>query len=500
MIKSKKINNINIYSDRQSSDDCSNDYSDNYRTAAFDVYLNLLNSFESKELFLLESLGPKSVDSKKSMIGILPILKIEVTDCFITITGNTALLGWCKTLFVEQKLIETTISFLRYQLLERSEVWEYLRFLDAHFKTSDGGVLAFATFGYNTIHYIENIAGYVQGDMPDITLTCYSTYIEFGEGQVTLHQYEFIGAEAINISQITPHFTITTRPYEFAPSHSFVVKRETSKNEYIQKARTALNHVAKGNVYQIQVGQKILVESDISPLEVYARLRLMNPSPYMYLFNCGGNELIGASPESYICIEGDEITMRPIAGTLAKSKIATKDEAIKEFRSNPKEKAEHMMLVDLCRNDLCRVASPESLEVSGLMLIEEYSHVYHMVTTVKACISKGLDKYDVIKASFPAGTMTGAPKIRAIELISELEDSARGVYAGALGIIGLGTNFVNTALCIRTAVERNGTYSLRASAGIVSDSKVEDEYAETLHKMGSIFKAITNEEISCHVM
>jgi anthranilate synthase component 1 len=123
-----------------------------------------------------------------------------------------------------------------------------------------------------------------------------------------------------------------------------------------------------------------------------------------------------------------------------------------------------------------------------------------MITTVKACISKGLDKYDVIKASFPAGTMTGAPKIRAIELISELEDSARGVYAGALGIIGLGTNFVNTALCIRTAVERNGTYSLRASAGIVSDSKVEDEYAETLHKMGSIFKAITNEEISCHVM
>lgn len=496
MIKSKKINNINIHSDRH----CSNDYRHDYRTVAFDVYLNLLKTFNSKEMFLLESLGPKSIDSKKSMIGILPILKIEITDCIITITGNKTLLDRYRALFVEEELIEATVSYLRYQLFERSEVWKYLRALDDHFKTSEGGILAFATFGYNTIHYIENIAGYVEGDMPDIALTCYSTYIEFGEGQVTLHQYEFIGTEAINISQITPHFTITTRPYECAPRNSFVVKRETSKSAYIQKARTALDHVAKGDVYQIQVGQQILVESDISPLDVYARLRLMNPSPYMYLFHCGGNEVIGASPESYICIEGDEITMRPIAGTLAKSKMATKDEAINEFRSNSKEKAEHMMLVDLCRNDLSRVASPKSLEVSGLMLIEEYSHVYHMVSTTKAHMRKGLDKYDVIQASFPAGTMTGTPKIRAIELIFELEDSARGVYAGALGIIGLGTNFVNTALCIRTAVERNGTYSLRASAGIVSDSKIEDEYAETLHKMGSIFKAITQEEISCHVM
>jgi anthranilate synthase component 1 len=134
------------------------------------------------------------------------------------------------------------------------------------------------------------------------------------------------------------------------------------------------------------------------------------------------------------------------------------------------------------------------------MTVEEYSHVYHMISTAKSLVRPGCDKYDVIKASFPAGTMTGTPKIRAIELISEIEDSSRGLYAGALGVIGLGHNYVNTALCIRTAIERDQIFSLRASAGIVSDSMVESEYTETLHKMGSVFKAITNEEISCHVV
>jgi anthranilate synthase component 1 len=192
--------------------------------------------------------------------------------------------------------------------------------------------------------------------------------------------------------------------------------------------------------------------------------------------------------------------MRPSAGTLGKSLAPTKDAAIVEFHENVKEIAEHMMLVDLCRNDLCRISLPNSLNVSDLMSVQEYSHVYHMVSTTQAVVRKEYDKYDVIKASFPAGTMTGAPKIRAIELISELEDSPRGLYAGALGIIGLGVNYINTALCIRTAIKRDQTFALRASAGIVADSHVQSEYVETLQKMGSVFKAITNEEISCHIV
>ncbi len=157
------------------------------------------------------------------------------------------------------------------------------------------------------------------------------------------------------------------------------------------------------------------------------------------------------------------------------------------------------MLVDLCRNDIYRVCTPESLKVSGLLEIEEYSHVYHIVSTTKVMLKPGLDKYDVMIASFPAGTMTGAPKVRAMEIISELEDSQRGKYAGALGILGIGSNYINTALCIRSAVLKNQVYTLRASAGIFSDSQEQSEYLETLHKMGSMFKAITGEEISCHV-
>jgi anthranilate synthase component 1 len=220
----------------------------------------------------------------------------------------------------------------------------------------------------------------------------------------------------------------------------------------------------------------------------------------MYLFDYGNNKVIGASPELFVYMKDRDVMMRPIAGTLGKSLIPNKETAAAEFYANPKEIAEHMMLVDLCRNDLCKVSLPKSLSVSELMSVEEYSHVYHMISTAKSLAREDCDKYDVIQAAFPAGTMTGTPKIRAIELISNIEDSSRGLYAGALGVIGLGHNYINTALCIRTAIECNQIFSLRASAGIVSDSVIEGEYIETLHKMGSVFKAITNEEISCHVV
>jgi anthranilate synthase component 1 len=233
---------------------------------------------------------------------------------------------------------------------------------------------------------------------------------------------------------------------------------------------------------------------------VYSRLRFLNPSPYMYLFDCDRFKVVGASPELFVYMKDDEVVMRPNAGTLGKAAVRTREDAKNEFYQNSKEIAEHMMLVDLCRNDLSRISLPQSLEVSELMSVEEYSHVYHMTSTAKSRVKKDCDKWDVLRASFPAGTMTGTPKIRAIELISQIEDSGRGLYAGALGVIGLGVDFLNTALCIRTAIQCNSVFTLRASAGIVADSVVENEYAETLQKMGSVFKAITNEEISCHLV
>jgi len=471
-----------------------------YRSAAFCFYNNLLAEFRSENLVLMESLGPGSPDSKVSLVGIDPALKIEVYDCIVTIAGNSQLINKIRSIYDGQHLVTSNDQYLQYQLIERNEIWDFLRLLDSELKGVEDGVMAFVIFAYNTIYFIEKISGYVKGDVPDISLVCYKTYIECSHDHVTLHEYAYVGTDSIEASRIVPYLTHTDIDLTPITNKNFFINRETSKDEYLKKANTALKHVQIGDVYQIQIGQKITVTSEVSSLEVYERLRMLNPSPYMYLIDYGSYRVIGASPESFIYMNDQELIMRPIAGTLGKSFISSKEMAMAEFQSNSKEVAEHMMLVDLCRNDLSRISLPQSLMVSQLMSVEEYSHVYHMVSTTQSEVKSDFDKYDVIQASFPAGTMTGTPKIRAIELISEIEDSERGLYAGALGVISLGVNFINTALCIRSTVERSGEFTLRASAGVVADSKVEGEYHETLHKMGSVFKAITNEEISCHIV
>lgn len=474
--------------------------STNFRYASFDIYRKLLKSFDFKDLLLLESLGLSSVDSKTSLIGIGLALKIEVFDLDVVIQGNESLLKRVRMLLDEMQAFDSSNQLLKYRLVERKSVWKFLRLLEKKLKLVDGQVLAFATFAYNTIYFIEDIPGYIKSDMPDISLSCYSTYIEFMEEQVVLHEYGYIGVKPIGSALILSNLDLQEDHLIGGPeSMPFSVNRETAKDKYLGKAVRALKHVQAGDVYQIQIGQKISIQSEVSSLDVYARLRSMNPSPYMYLFSSEPYTVLGASPESFICIKNSELRMRPIAGTIGKVNGITKEGAEDDFRTNAKEIAEHMMLVDLCRNDVCRVSVPQTLHVSELMSVEEYSHVYHMLSTVTASVRPECDKYDVIQASFPAGTMTGTPKIRAVELISEIEDSARGLYAGAIGMIGLGSDYVNTALCIRTAIECNGIYVLRASAGIVSDSSAEAEFTETLHKIGSIFKAITNEEISCHL-
>lgn len=471
-----------------------------YRSAAYGFYNNLLAEFLSEDMVLMESLGPGSPDSRVSLVGIDPALKIEVHGCIVRITGNSQLIHKIRCIYDGQHLVTSNDQCLQYQLVERNEIWDFLRLLDSEFQNVKGGVLSFAIFSYNTIYFIEKISGYVRGDVPDISLVCYKTYIECTYDHVTLHEYAFVGTDSISASRIMPYLTYRDKDSTPSADKTFFINRETSKDDYLKKANTALKHVQIGDVYQIQIGQKITITSEVSSLEVYGRLRVMNPSPYMYLLDCGSYRVIGASPESFIYMNEQKLIMRPIAGTLGKSFVSSKEEAIAEFQSNAKEVAEHMMLVDLCRNDLSRISLAQSLTVSELMSVEEYSHVYHMVSTTKSEVKIGFDKYDVIQASFPAGTMTGTPKIRAIELISEIEDSGRGLYAGALGVISLGANFINTALCIRSTVECDGEFTLRASAGVVADSVVESEYQETLHKMGSVFKAITNEEISCHIV
>jgi len=239
-----------------------------------------------------------------------------------------------------------------------------------------------------------------------------------------------------------------------------------------------------------------LVESDADPLDIYRRLRARNPSPYMYVAPFSGFTLVGASPESFIRIENGKISMRPIAGTIRRGKTPEEDDALaKQLLSDEKELAEHVMLVDLCRNDIGRVCEPGSLEADELIILEKYSHVHHLVSNVVGQLRKDQDAFDAIAATFPAGTMTGAPKIRAMEIIEALELTRRGAYAGAVGLIDFG-GAVNMALCIRTVTCQGSRFSLRASAGVVADSKPENEWRETLQKLAAPFWAVTGQEIA----
>jgi anthranilate synthase component 1 len=493
MIHSKKIQTIEL----------SHNQNEDLRSRAFGIYLELLKKYRSDELLLLESLGSNSIDSRVSLIGICPTLTIAISDCIITFRGNELLLEEIATLYVDEACSKSDIGVLEYQIANRKQIWDFIRKIDHQFKLVQGGVLAFMTMAYQMIHYIEDLATY-GADMPaDITLTCFSACLEFGEQEVTLHDYDFIGAHSVSKADLVEALIVNDSHKMNSLSSktlpSFTIECETSREAYIEKANRALHHIQIGDIYQVQIGQKVRINSTATPLEVYSRMRLLNPSPYMYLFNVQGRTVIGASPELFVRVQDGEVLMRPIAGTLGKSATTTKALAKTELQNNAKEVAEHLMLVDLCRNDLSRIAISGSLTVLDLLDVEEYSHVYHMVTTSRVHMKGEFDKYDVIKACFPAGTMTGTPKIRAMEIIADLEDSDRGLYAGALGMIGLGADFVNTALCIRTAIECDGVYTLRASAGIVADSDADKEHAETLHKMGSVFKAITGEEIACHL-
>ena len=476
------------------------------RGNAFSIYQELLSNFDSDKLMLLESLGINSVDSRVSMVGINPVITVNIKNKTISIHSNTNLLKELKIADSIASIHKTSSTTSVYELIDKKMVWQFLKEFEKNFVQVPAhkyGILTFSCFSYETIHYIETIpeAGLSGQDDHDITLILYQSQLMIEQNKAELITYSVPGVKDLSVDKIVETITrITCIEHIQDRFIDFEVIQETRRSDYLDKVRKALHHVAIGDIYQVQIGQKIQVKATTTPLDVYRRLRKLNPSPYMYLFSVNGQTVIGASPELFVRISTDEeILMRPIAGTLGKKEGLTLHDATQHLQSDKKEVAEHMMLVDLCRNDIYRVCNAESLKVSGLLEIEEYSHVYHMVSTTKATLKPGLDKYDVIAASFPAGTMTGTPKVRAMEIIAELEDSQRGKYAGALGILGLGTNYINTALCIRSTVEKNQVYTLRASAGIVSDSQEQSEYLETLHKMGSMFKAITGEEISCHV-
>lgn len=248
--------------------------------------------------------------------------------------------------------------------------------------------------------------------------------------------------------------------------------------------------IRAGEVYQLVLSLRFSGECDLRPFEVYRALRLLNPSPYMYFCDFGDLALVGSSPEALVRLVGREASLRPIAGTRPRGMNPDEDQALeRELLADPKEAAEHVMLVDLARNDLGRVAATGSIQVAPYRAVERYSHVMHLVSGVRGVLSPSADAFDLFAAAFPAGTVVGAPKIRAMELIDELEPGSRGLYAGTVGYFGHGGS-MDQAIAIRTLVLRPGTYSYQAGAGIVADSVPEREHGEILAKAAALEAAL----------
>ena len=263
-----------------------------------------------------------------------------------------------------------------------------------------------------------------------------------------------------------------------------------SRRDFEAAVDTVKEHISAGDCYQVVIAQKFTKPTSAQPLAIYRALRATNPSPYMYFLRTGEESIIGASPEMLVRCHEQQLDYRPIAGTRKRGATGIEDEALgEEMRRDEKEVAEHTMLVDLGRNDLGRVSEYGSVRVEALMTIERYSHVQHLVTSLRGRLRDGLDRFDALAACFPAGTVTGAPKIRAMQIIRELEPAHRGVYAGAVLYVDYDDN-LDSCIAIRTIELRDGVATIEAGAGIVSDSVPAKEYEECLNKAQALFKAI----------
>ena len=255
-----------------------------------------------------------------------------------------------------------------------------------------------------------------------------------------------------------------------------------NKKEFMKKVQIAKSYIGKGDIIQVVLSRRNEKKTHASPLDIYRALRVVNPSPYMYLFKMKDRAIIGSSPESLVRLEEGQAMTRPIAGTRPRGETEKEDRRLEaSLLADPKERAEHLMLVDLGRNDLGRVCQFGSVRLPKFMVIERYSHVMHIVSEVVGRIKKGKDCFDLIRAAFPAGTVSGAPKIRAMEIIDELESQQRGPYAGAIGYISYSGN-MDLAITIRTILWNKNQVSIQTGAGIVADSKPDKEFEETENK------------------
>jgi anthranilate synthase component 1 len=365
-----------------------------------------------------------------------------------------------------------------------------------------GGLAGY--FGYDTVRVIEKKLVAPKPDdlgVPDILLLLAEevAVIDNLAGRIYLivyadpHQPEAYARARQRLRELK---TRLMRPIEPPHSRASVRReeyREFAKSDYLAAVAKAKEYIAAGDVMQVQVGQRIRKPYADSPLSLYRALRTLNPSPYMYFYNFGDFHVVGASPEILVRSEDRQgkrfVAIRPIAGTRPRGSTPEQDEVqAAELAADPKERAEHLMLIDLARNDIGRIAETGTVRVTEQYVIEKYSHVQHLVSHVEGVLKPGMTNLDVLRATFPAGTLSGAPKVRAMELIDELEPVKRGIYGGAVGYLSFAGD-MDLAITIRTAVVKDNVLYAQAAAGIVADSIPENEWKETEAKARAVLRA-----------
>jgi anthranilate synthase component 1 len=366
-----------------------------------------------------------------------------------------------------------------------------------------GGLAGY--FGYDTVRHIEKKL--VHSCPPDtlgcpdiLLLQCEElAVIDNLSGKLYLIVYAdpaqpqaYDKAQA-RLAELRARLTTSVQAPAIKPSTVHEVEREFAKDHYIAAVERAKELIAAGDFMQVQVGQRLHKRYTESPLSLYRALRSLNPSPYMYYYHFGDFHVVGASPEILVrqeqTSEGQKVTIRPLAGTRPRGATPELDKAAEvELVNDPKERAEHVMLIDLARNDIGRIAKTGSVKVTEAFVVERYSHVMHIVSNVEGLLQDGMSSMDVLKATFPAGTLTGAPKVHAMELIDQLEPSKRGLYGGACGYLSYAGD-MDVAIAIRTGIIKDDTLYVQAAAGVVADSVPEMEWRETEHKARALIRA-----------
>jgi anthranilate synthase component I len=447
------------------------------------IYLKLANRPYS---YLLESVVGGERFGRYSFIGLPATKRIEVRGETCTEFSGAQVVG--------QKKVADPLAYVDEYLgrFKAAQVAGLPRFC--------GGLVGY--FGYDTVRYIERrIAKIDKPDplaLPEIRLLLSDelAVVDNLSGKLHLIVYvdpaqpgayeggqrrlqELRGALRGRVD-LPPHEPVDAMPQ---------AKSNIGESAFYEAVAKSKRYITDGDIMQVQVSQRLTQPFAHSPMNLYRALRSINPSPYMFYFDFGDCQLVGASPEILVRREANKVTLRPIAGTRKRGSTPEKDAAMEhELVSDPKERAEHLMLIDLGRNDVGRIAHIGSVNVTETMVVERYSHVMHMVSNVEGEVDASLTPMELLRATFPAGTVTGTPKVRAMEIIDELEPERRSVYAGAAGYIGFNGN-VDLAIAIRTGVVKDGKLHVQAAAGIVADSIPESEWRETQNKARALLAA-----------